>query len=97
MMTWGSQHEFTTGKIMPDQPDSLLQCIKNLADEGKAVDVHLDFSKASETVIHNGCRHKQTDKVQATKSDGEVDRKLAEVPISKGCDQGPKVHLENSH
>ena len=82
---------------MLDQPDSLLQWIRNLADEGKAVDVvYLDFSKASDAVSHNSCPHRQTDEVQATKADGEVDWKLSEVLSSKDCDQWHKVQLENS-
>lgn len=79
-MTGSSQHGFTTGKIMPDQPDRLLKWIRNLADEGKAVDVvYLDFSKASDTASHNSCPHRQTDEVQATKADGEVDWKSSKV------------------
>lgn len=97
-MTAGSgQHRFNTDKMMPDQPGSLLQWIRNLADMGKAVDVYLDFSKGSDTAIHNGCPHRQTDRVQTTKADGEVDWKLPKVPSSKSCGQGHEVHLENSH
>lgn len=72
-MSGTGQHGFNIGKMMPDQPGSLLQCIRNLADEGKTLDVYLDFSKASDTAIHNDCPHRQTDRVQTTKADGEVD------------------------
>lgn len=97
MMTGSGQHRFNTEKMIPDQPGSLLQWIRNLADEGRAVDVYLDFSKGSDTAIHNSCPHRQTDRAQTTKVDGEVDWKLPKVPSSKSCGQGHKVHLENSH
>ncbi|KAK4827963.1 hypothetical protein QYF61_022665 [Mycteria americana] len=57
-MIKNSQHGFTKGKIMLNQPDSLLQCFYNevtsLVDEGRAVDVvYLDFRKSFDTVSHN--------------------------------------------
>jgi len=49
-----SQHGFMKGKILLNQPDSLLQSDDSLVDEGRAVDfVYLYFSKAFDTISHN--------------------------------------------
>ena len=49
-----SQHGFTKGRSCLTNPISLYDLVTRLVDEGKAVDVvHLDFSKAFDTVSHS--------------------------------------------
>ena len=49
-----SQRGFTKGRSCLTNPTSLYDLVTRLVDEGKAVDVvHLDFSKAFDTVSHS--------------------------------------------